>query len=266
LKHRQYDTISPGAIETILERYWPAWTIYKEGRKAYQEGRYDEAIARLKDAETQLLDDWVRWQPEDVEDPFALHFQARIYELMAAAAEAKGDKEAAEKHYNDAFGIWLECMSERALDKLARRRLLDLYFSRGKPEQWKKKIPHGMNPYGLPETRVVGETEGEAPAGKHGDEQLAPKGKYRYRCLRCRARYGANEPDLTVCDACGGPLVKEEEPSMPQMPMKLPGGGPGGMPGKMMPGMKSPGMGPGGTGTPPAETTTPEPGHEGHGH
>lgn len=248
LKHREYDNISLGAIETILERYWPAWKIFKQAREDYRQGRYDGAIVKLQEAEAQLLQDWVKWQANDPIDPFALHFQARIYELMAAAAEAKGDGAAA-RYYDRAFDIWWECMDERAMDKLARRRLLDLYYSRGKPEKWKQRIPRGMNPYGLPEDRVVGETEGTAPPRSRGDMSLAPTGKYRYRCLKCRARYGADDPNLTQCDRCGGPLVKDEVPQPTAVPPKAGMGGPG---------MKGPGMGMG--------PHAPVPGHEGHAH
>jgi len=157
-----------GAIKTITERYVRAWALYRKAEQAYSQERYSEAIGLLQLAHQRLIEDW---QKDDPYDLIGMHLKAKIHEFMAVAATLNGDMPAAEQYYDQAFNIWLEMAEHSSMDKLARRRLLDLFRRCGRPERWAKKIPAGLNDVGLPETTVRRPEEmGEAPGGPAGHE------------------------------------------------------------------------------------------------
>jgi len=157
-----------GAIKTITERYVRAWALYRKAEQAYSQERYSEAIGLLQLAHQRLIEDW---QKDDPYDLIGMHLKAKIHEFMAVAATLNGDMPAAEQYYDQAFNIWLEMAEHSSMDKLARRRLLDLFRRCGRPARWAKKIPAGLNDVGLPETTVRRPEEmGEAPGGPAGHE------------------------------------------------------------------------------------------------
>lgn len=102
-----------GALQTIHERYVRAW-------KHFERGELDEAMAAL-------LEDW---QKDDPYDTIGMHFKARIYERK--------------QDIDRAIETWFEAARHSAVDKLARRRVIELCRLTGRP------LPKGINDVGLP--------------------------------------------------------------------------------------------------------------------